>query len=211
MKFVKNTKDFDFDEEERKQKKQDKDKFTAEWAERLVECANEDIPIISKLKRGAARKKVNFDTYTNVVDDMQMIFENNQWMFNSRREADRAAHYIGRGILKAVLGREKREWTSSAESKFYDSIRRFLESDHVDVGIMALFVDAIFQKYEAFKTGVIGEVKLDEDLSAMAREMPGHLRKLAHLKIGQMRAGTKISNLYEHITHGGKRSKSAEG
>jgi len=205
MKFTSGKEQIDFDEEERKQKKAAKDKFIAEWAVDLVAKSDHSIPVVSKLKKGGGRAKVAFDTYRNVAEDMTMIFENNRDIFTSKRAADLAAHYIGRGILKVIFGQKKIKWASMQMGKYLEEIGRTTEKIHVEVGIISTFCDAVFKIYDAFKMGTLDSHEMDGMIKRVIKSLPENLKKLGKKKVEQMKAGSKVTDIYEHSAHGGKR------
>lgn len=211
MKFKNTETPLDFDEIERKQKKKTLREFTATWAETMIECSAVDVPIVSKIKRGSGRGQVSFTTYRNVVDDTQIIFENHPEIFQSRSEVDRACHYIGRGILKAIFQISKIKTSVKANIqtlKFLDEVEKVTGKIHGEIGIIGIFIDSIFKLHESFKLGVLSGEEMDNKISGLVKCLPKNLQELGKQKVQEMKSGVKKLNLYEHITHGGLRKKS---
>lgn len=196
--------ELNLDEEELKHKPE-----TQKWYEHLIQwlrdrCPEGVIPVMSKIKRGSARRKISLDQYASVVERTQRIFENNPKEFRSRSEVDRAAHYIGVVIIEHIFT-EYKDNKSRNLGQYYQKINEALEATRLQSGLIDYFIDAVFDLHKAFKDGILDAEEFRNKVDLIKSRLPKYLQGLAEDKCSRILSGGKVSDIYENSRWGGDR------
>ena len=186
----------------------------SKWLKALIEylkseCPEDSIPIMSKIKRGAPRQRVNFDQYRSAVEKCQRLFENNPHDFRSRSEVDRAVHYLGIQLLEYIFTDDKTRKLQKL-GEYFSTLNHVLEPARLESCLVDTCVSGAKEIHENFKRGIYTAKQMHSNIEDLVSTMPKKLKPLLDARISRVLSGEKITDLMEASTWGGDRRSQKE-